>query len=356
MKSSVFVFDPTASDKQSKVRGIGRYLQILKENFPHWTFTNNLTPLRQGFEGQAIEQSNPSTTLRVNNQTIFINPFFNLLQPPLITRRIAQKQIAVIHDLIPLKYPEHFPIGIKGKINVFLNKLSLNNYDRIITDSEASKKDIIKILRINEEKIKVVYPCLPKSFLKLKIENSKLIENYCLYVGDATWNKNLVNFAKAIKILNVSCVFVGKVFEDATGGTGRGGWQKELMEFLEEIKDDKHFILKGFVSDEELIQLYQQARVNILPSHDEGFGFSFLEAASQKCPTVLADIPVLREISAGNALFANPENPHDLANTIGELYWNSDKRNLMGTKTFERSNYFSPSQLKKSFLDILKNL
>ena len=62
MDKKVFVYDPTASDTQSAVRGIGRYLQILKENFPDWTFSSSLTP-------------NPSSLT-----PIFINPFFNFLQ------------------------------------------------------------------------------------------------------------------------------------------------------------------------------------------------------------------------------------------------------------------------------------
>ncbi len=147
MTKKIFVYDPTASDKLSAVRGIGRYLQILKETFPGWIFTNNL----------AMKQW--------NNETIFVNPFFNFLQKPVTLKRIAHKQIAVIHDLIPLKYPSHFPVGIKGTIYILLNKLALRNYDLIITDSEASKKDIIEKLKVKNQKVKVIYPCLPKSFL-----------------------------------------------------------------------------------------------------------------------------------------------------------------------------------------------
>jgi glycosyltransferase involved in cell wall biosynthesis len=348
MKSSVFVFDPTVSDKQSKVRGVGRYLQVLKENFPDWNFISELPFIQES-----------------NHPTIFINPFFNFLSPPLLMKRIAQKQIAVIHDLIPLIYPKHFPIGIKGKLIVFLNKLSLKNYDRIITDSEASKKDIIKILNIPENRIIVIYPCLPKIFTNLKFQkttNYKLsTTNYCLYVGDATWNKNLVNLAKAIKILNVTGIFVGKVFDPsfmfhALRFTLSHPWQKELNAFFNEIKNDKRFILKGFVSDEELIRFFQQARVNVLPSRDEGFGFSFLEAASQKCPSVLSDIPVLHEISNEKALFTHPYDPHEIANAIGELYWNPEKRNLIGLQAYEQSNKFSPSNFKKSFRKLIENL
>jgi hypothetical protein len=149
--TQVLCFDPTASDSQSKVRGVGRYLQILKENFPDWTFSNKLQ-----VESYKLQ--------------VFLNPFFNFLQPPIWTgldlslqrilsgRRIAKKQIAVIHDLIPLKYPSKFPAGLRGNFNIFLNKLALKNYDLIVTDSEASKKDIVQILKISEEKVKVIYP------------------------------------------------------------------------------------------------------------------------------------------------------------------------------------------------------
>jgi glycosyltransferase involved in cell wall biosynthesis len=400
----VFVYDPTQTDEKSAVRGVGRYLQILKENFPQWNFSGNLQPTHY------------------NLQPIFINPFFNLLQPPLLIRRIAKKQIAVIHDLIPLKYPKNFPIGIRGKINLFLNRLVLKNYDLIVTDSQASKKDIIDILKVKEEKVKVIYPCLTKIFenksqipnpksqtdsqyrinsKRLEFENSNLFGNwnlkfgaFCLYVGDATWNKNLVNLAKAIKIINVTCIFVGKVFEisrlrDVRHPFARNGkqenkdtkflaiwevrskastpteikkfsteyshpWQKELKEFFHMTKDDKRFIFTGYVADDQLRELYQRARVNLLLSRDEGFGFSYLEAAQFQCPSVLADIPALREISDGHgALFANPNDPNEIANQIGEIYFNLDKRSQLGERAYQRSKDFTPEKFKQEFLKVI---
>lgn len=299
--SAVFVFDPTASDSQSAVRGIGRYLQILKENFPNWIFTNQLQ--------------------KVNQESVFINPFFNFIQPPLTIKRIARKQIAIIHDLIPLKYPSHFPIGLKGKLNIFLNKISLRNYNEIVTDSEASRHDIITILKISASRVKVIYPSLPKIFTTNKQPRvTPPPSPFCLYVGDATWNKNLVNLARAIKIINVTAIFVGKAFTQKNNSLNHP-WQKELKEFLKETKGDKRFIFPGFVSDKKLINFYRQARLNVLVSRDEGFGLSYLEAASQKTPSVLADIPVFHEIAGENALFANPEDPYDIANQIGKLYF-----------------------------------
>ena len=363
MNQKVFVYDPTMKDKESAVRGIGRYLQILKENFPDWVYTSDLS------------------SIIYNLESIFINPFFNFLQPPLTLKRIAKKQIAVIHDLIPLKYPSHFPPGIKGSIYIVLNKLALKNYDMIITDSEASKIDIIKILKLPERKIKVIYPCLPKNFTESqtlsspppigvegRLRRGSILsldsrlrgnDNFCLYVGDATWNKNLVNIARAIKIANITCIFVGKVFnvkparldnpvDDRTSKVNK--WQKELKEFYELTKDDKRFIFAGFISDLELFKLYEQALANLLLSSSEGFGFSYLESANFSCPSLLSDIPVLKEISGSYALFANPLNPQDIAEKIMKI--NSDKilRNKIGSAAKKRSEYFSPEKFKKEFL------
>lgn len=348
MTSQVIVYDPTVNDPLSKVRGVGRYIQILRENFSAWTFTNELTS----------QQANQPTT--------FINPFFNFLQSPLSIKRIANKQIAVIHDLIPFKYPEHFPVGIKGKFNIFLNTLVLRNYDIIVTDSEASKKDIIQLLALSEDKVKVIYPCLPNAFevrssrleeKKQKTSNFQLPTSYCLYVGDATWNKNLVNLAKAIKEINVTCVFVGKIFDEKTrelANSQNNKWLNEYKEFIKETANDKRFVFPGFIPDEELIELYKNARCNILISRDEGFGFSYLEAASQTCPSVLSEIPTLKEISnSKGAFFAHPEKPDDIAHAIGEMYFNNEIRNTLGNEAYIRNKFYSYSKFVQGWSKIL---
>jgi glycosyltransferase involved in cell wall biosynthesis len=352
MKSDVFVYDPTVKDEKSAVRGVGRYLQILKENFPNWQYSSNIKHLASN---------------------VFINPFFNFLQFPITIKKFAKKQIAVIHDLIPLKYPDKFPAGIRGKFNIFLNKIALRNYDFIVTDSYASKKDIVEILKIPEKKVKVIYPCLPKIFKSetnsdvLNFKNSNLnivsnldisASNFCLYVGDATWNKNLVNLAKAIKIINVPCVFVGKVFNirstfHVSRFTKNHPWQNELKEFLKITEGDKRFIFPGFVDDYRLTKFYQQAKCNILISRDEGFGFSYLEAASQNCPSVLSNIPVLKEIAKDSALFVAPEKPNGIADAINKFYFNNKTREQFAFKAQQRSLYFKPENFKKNFLELV---
>lgn len=335
--SSLYIYDPTATDELSKVRGIGRYMQILHENSNDATFINDLK--------------------NIPYESVFLNPFFNVLAPPVVTSRIAKKQIAVIHDLIPLKYPHHFPIGIRGKINVFRNKLSLKNYDAIITDSEASKKDIISILKIDEKKIHVMYPIVGEIFRDTNKQNHKITEvisrsetinsQYCIYVGDATWNKNLVNLAKAIQIAQVHCVFVGKVFSKPPTNDP---WQKELLHFYMQTKNDPRYVFTGFIPDDVLVDLYKNAFCNILISRDEGFGFSYLEAASLSVPSVLSDIPVLHETAADSAVFANAEDPNDIAEKLKQMNSDVALRKKFAGAAFHRSKEFSSEKFRQNFL------
>ncbi len=328
----IYVFDPTASDSLSKVRGVGRYLQVLHENFEkEFIFTNDLRSIPY--------------------DSTFINPFLNILQPPLITQRIAKKQISVIHDLIPLKYPPHFPIGLRGKLNVFRNKQTLKSYDLIITDSETSKKDITSILKIKEDKIKVIYPVVAKVFQNDKptTNNQQPTTDYCVYVGDATWNKNLVNLAKAIKTADISCVFVGKVFSSEVTNNP---WQKELRDFFKIAKNDSRFIFLGFVADSELINLYKNSICNILVSQDEGFGFSYLEAATLGVPSILSDIPVFHETASDSALFVSPNNPGEIAAGIQKMKEDHEYRKTLGQSAKKRSEFFDATRFKNDLLSI----
>lgn len=332
----VYVFDPTATDELSRVRGIGRYLQLMREALPEATFTDSLRTLEQ--------------------DAVLVNPFFNLTQSPRITKRYCKTQIAVIHDLIPLKYPKQFPLGIKGTINVFLNRSTIKNYDYIVTDSEASKKDIISMLRVSPDRVTVIYPPIPESFFestndaaiisKLKIENSK----FTLYVGDATWNKNLVNIAKAVQKENITAVFVGKVF---TTQELSHPWQREVREFMSIVKDDKRFIFPGFVSDEELRALYKHALCNLLVSRDEGFGFSYFEAAAQETPSVLANKPIFQETARDTAVFVNPDDPLDIAAGISRFAGDPKLRKSCGEAAYKRVKTFNLVSFKKQWETIL---
>lgn len=313
-----YLYDPITHDPLGSFRGAGRIIQTLKEQ-------------SSDISGMSFISSLSDVTMKDE----LIIPTFNPFTKPLLMRRIAKKQSIIIFDVIPIKYPKHFPIGIKGWINLQLNRYALRFFDEIITISHASKKDIINYLKIPDNKIVVKYPTLAKIFRK-KIPCSKISDldirnsNFTLYVGDVNWNKNLVNLAKAVKIAQIHCVFVGKMFNKQLISTyldkyrstpSHHPWLSEYINFLNETKDNTLFHFIGYIPDNELIQYYQKAKANILISRDEGYGYSYAEAKSQGCPSILSDIPVFREVAKNdkNVQFVNPENPEDIAKAIKNI-------------------------------------
>lgn len=372
--TSIYVYDSTATDEQSKVRGVGRYMQTMHEYLsPEFTFTKDLK--------------------KIPYDSVFINPFFDPIKPPLkFLKRVARKQIAVIHDLIPLKYPQAFPIGIKGKIFKLLNNWNLPTYDLIVTDSVESKKSIMHLLKIPEAKIKVLYATVPKLFLPhmdssaespahhhpfhkqadhsiaeftklptsaLMPDTLKNLKDYVIYVGDATWNKNLINVARAVQIANLTCVCVGKIFSQA----GENGvtykphpWLAPLYGFFKQVENDKRFIFPGFIPDTTLLELYKNARVNILVSYDEGFGLSFIEAGYVSTPSLLADVPIFHEIARTSAVFANPNDPKNIGQYLNQLFYDNTLREKMSIDAFERAQDFNPDLFRNNWLTITQNI
>lgn len=344
---NITVYDPTRNDPLSKYRGGGRVIQLLKENLPkNIIFTNNLNA--------------------VSKDCTLLIPCWYPFQPPLIRRKYAKRQILFLFDVILQKYPHHFPVGIKGNVYQFINKWTLNFFDKIITISNHSKNDIGQIYHVPTSKIQTLYLTTPHIYLtkpskKLSLINSNLQPmQYILYVGDVNWNKNLITLAKALKYITIPCVFVGSAFTKLSNNTITNidfthPWQKSFQEFVHEIQSTKKALFLGYVDDTLLQILYQNALCNVLVSYDEGFGLSYIEAASQRCPSILSNIEVFHETAANTALFTPINDPLHLANAIEKLK-NITIRKELGDKAYTRyTTYYHPKVFKQNLISLLNN-
>src|SRR3989338_10434975 len=127
------------------------------------------------------------------------------------SRQWATPTVVTIHDLIPLKYPQAYPPGLRGRLKWWRQKLKLRQAAGIITDSQASKQDIIKFTGIDAERIHVVYLAADEIFKPVKAVNQlALPDKFVLYVVDFNWNKNVVSLTKACLELHYPLVVVGR--------------------------------------------------------------------------------------------------------------------------------------------------
>lgn len=254
-------------------------------------------------------------------------PYFDLFF--LTLPRNQQKPFVVtVHDFIPLLYKKHFPPGLRGKIKWMLQKKSLLKAQAIITDSNASKKDIVDLLGINVSKVHVVY-LAPGAEFKPQTEQEKIAirkkyhlpERFLLYVGDVNWNKNIPRLIEAITTIDVPLVLVGKAFLNDT--------LPEVEIINETIKkynlSNKVKVL-GFVPREDLPKVYSAASLCVQVSIAEGFGLPVLESMATGTPCVVSSNSSLIEI-AGPSVLVNPLDVDDISRGISDglkRTWNTN--------------------------------
>ena len=250
------------------------------------------------------------------------NPFHFSL--PLINH---YPYVVTVHDLTPLKFPDRFPPGIKGKVRWLLQKKQLQSARALITDSEASKKDIVKFVDISAGKVHVVYLAADKIFKTKKSANKfSLPDKFVLYVGDVNYNKNLPLLAQTCLSLNFPLVVVGKQAIDKNFNRNHPENQ-DLIKFQAlAAANPQKIITLGYVKTEDLVAIYNLATVFAQPSLAEGFGLPVLEAFACGCPVITSSNTSLAEISGQAALLINPRDQSQLAYALKSLWLNPNLR------------------------------
>lgn len=318
-----------------KVRGVGFYLTYLKKALLEFYPENEYYFFEKG---SAISKS-----VDVVHYPYF-DPFFLTL--PVIKKH---KTVVTVHDLTPIVFPKHFPSGIKGHIQWELQRINLKKVEGILTDSEASKKDIERIVGINTSKITVAYLAADQEFHKIKNQDSilknlrnkyNLPKEFILYVGDATWNKNLPLLLQAIKKVDIPLVMVGKALT-TTDIDKNNAWNKDLITVQNMANEDKRLQLLGFVPTEDLVVLYNLATVFVYPSVYEGFGLPILEAMQSGCPVVISRESCMPEVGGDATEYFDGYNIENLVEILKKVINSKELQQMLSIKGIEQAKKFS---------------
>lgn len=234
---------------------------------------------------------------------------------PLTLKRSCK--VAVIFDLMVKIYPQNYSKLKKMYLNFFYKRCQ--KADCIIAASETTKKDIVRFLKIDESKIRVID--LGFSFKtqgtidKQSTEQDNMLnKKYMFYIGDMRANKNLLNAIKGIQIAIKKCPQL--CFYIAGAKTNE--YAKLYSYVLEHGLDSNVFFL-GYVSETEKYQLYSNANGFLFVSNYEGFGLPILEAAACEVPVITSDCSSMKEIAEGSSILVNPHSPNEIAEAIDKL-------------------------------------
>lgn len=272
----------------------------------------------------------------------YFDLFFNTLEVS------GKPTVVTIYDVIPLIYSEHYPPGIRGKINFWRQKWELKKVNAVITISETSKKDIVRFLDVPQQKIRVSHLAPGKMFKPITSHSSlitarkkyNLPDSFVLYVGDVNYNKNVLRLVKACKKIGVPLVIIGK--QAAEKDFDRAHIENEpLLHLIEEYGDDPDVVRLGFVSEEDLVKIYNLATVYCQPSLYEGFGLPVLEAMACGTPVAAAKTQALVEIAEGAALFVDPKDTEDISHELKKVLTNKKLQEELSAKGLKHVQNFS---------------
>lgn len=260
-------------------RGVGSYTKSL---------TDALQEYEKGHTYTLFSDGKISTGVDIVHYPYF-DPFFLTLPS-----HSSIPTVVTCHDLIPLVYPDKFPSGVRGAVKWQIQKRNLQHVTHVITDSYASKSDIVRITAIPEKNISVVYLAPAREFAPVSDKNT--MGDYILYVGDVNWNKNVPTLIHAFAQLRESyphmkLVLVGKAFLDE-----RIPESQEISRVINKYHLANAVIKTGRVENDELRALYTHASVYVQPSMAEGFGFPVLEAMACGAVVVSTFTSSLQEI------------------------------------------------------------
>src|SRR3989344_4856083 len=301
-----FITTPLTSG--DAVRGVGFYTKNLLAHLKSQAHKFNLE----------ITELTDLSTLNDVHVDLLHYPYFHPFFPTLPIFKPC-KTIVTIHDLIPLEFPQAYPPGVRGWLNLQRQKIALSSIAAVITDSQASVQSIHNYLGVPSSKLKLIYLAASRHFQPIT-DKKKLItiqkkyglpSKFVLYVGDVNYNKNIPGLVTACQIAGLPLVIVGK--------------QAANLDYLDlshpELAHLKAISLSrilrlGFVSDADLVAIYNLAHVYCQPSFAEGFGLPVLEALACGTPVACANTHSLPEIAGEAATYFDPCDVNDIARAL----------------------------------------
>ena len=286
------------------------------------------------------EQIHVPWVLSRTKPDVFHAPHYVL--PPAVRCR----SVVTIHDCIHLMFPQYLRNRASHAYARAAMWAAARRSDRILTVSEASKRDILHFFNVAPEKIVVVYNAIDEHFWVTPPEEDvarvreryQLNHKFVLYVGNIKPHKNLVRIIEAFDELRRSDVdedlkllIIGDEISKLPA----------LRRAVHQHKLHKQVRFLGYQSDATLAILYRLASVFVFPSLYEGFGLPPLEAMASGTPVVTSNVSSLPEVTGDAAVLVDPYDVDAIADGMRRVLADPLLAADMRRRGFERAREFS---------------
>lgn len=270
----------------------------------------------------------------------------DLLHQPAFSAPIFFKGpvVVTVHDLIAIYFGKDIPLGSRlyfGKWMPFSYKFA----DHIIAISEHTKKDVMRLLKVSEEKITVIYSAADEVFRPINDQKRVIAiknkyqtgDQFILHIGTLNPRKNLEFLIRAFAEANRQSRAAWKLVI-----TGKKGWYYEgLFAAVEELGLRDRVVFTGYIDEEDKPLLYNAASIFAFPSLYEGAGLPPLEAMRCGTPVISSNTSSLPEMIGKGGILISPYNLDDWVRSLVRLMKNEVEREKLVQKGLRQAQKFS---------------
>lgn len=272
--------------------------------------------------------------------------------------RRSFKSVITVHDLAFLMYPHLLTresAHYYGQIDQ-----AVRSADRIIAVSESTKRDVIRLLGVAEDRVTVIPEAINPIYRRLDDREAvdavrrryHLPERFAIFVGTIEPRKNLPTILRAIRRLKDQ-----HKMDLALAVVGQWGWlYDEVLQVYEELKLQDTVRFLGRLPDAELVYLYNAASVLTYPSHYEGFGLPPLEAMACGTPVIVSDTSSMPEVVGDAGLLVSPDDDEALAVALMRVLSDSYLRDALVRRGFDRVQNFSVERMARATLALYRSV
>ena len=267
--------------------------------------------------------------------------------------------VVTVHDLGYLYFPHaHRPLD-----RLYLDLSTRHNARaaaHLISDSQATKRDLVERYSVDPAKIAVVYagydaaafrPVRDRAAIEAVKARYSIAGEYILSVGTLQPRKNLARLIEAFASLQIADCKLQLVI------AGKRGWlYKEIFAQVHQLGLEDEVIFTGYVAGSDLPALLSSASLFVMPSLYEGFGLPVLEAMACGVPIVCSNVSSLPEVAGDAAVLVDPLDVGRMAAAMERVLSDEELRAELRERGFEQVGRFSWEKCARETLAVLESV
>jgi glycosyltransferase involved in cell wall biosynthesis len=271
----------------------------------------------------------------------------------------AKKSIVTIHD-IAYELFEGIYTGFMNWYQKFSSRFAAKHAVKLLTVSQATKNDLVRIYKTDPDKITVTPLGLAAGFKPMNYEQAQPVldeyglvyQKYILFLGTIQPRKNIPKLVEAYEKIRKE----NRIEEKLIIAGGRGWLWEPILKKVKTVGIDGSVKYLDYISKEHLPYLIAGAKLLTLPALYEGFGIPPLEAMASGVPVVVSNLSSLPEVVGDAGILIDPNSVDSIADGLLKVLTDNNLRENLIAKGLEQSKKFSWENTAKKTLEVIESL